>query len=76
MVLTNSRKDAYQRRLLNRGFDLGRSQGAIETEQISDEAGNVWGRHRGSGKDLSRSVVESGNYVETRSPDVDTGTKV
>ena len=36
----------------------------------------MWGGHRGSRQDLGRSVIEGRDYVKTRSPDVDAGTKV
>jgi len=36
----------------------------------------MWGGHRSPGEYLDRSVVESRNDVETRSPDVDAGTGI
>ena len=36
----------------------------------------MWGSLRSSGKGPSRSIVESRDDVDARSPDVDTGTKV
>ena len=76
VILTNSRKHILQRCVLNCYLDLSRAQRAIETEQISNEAGNVWGGHGGSRKDVGRSVIESRDYVKTRSPDVDARTKI
>lgn len=61
---------------LDRGIDLSRAQGAIETKEVSDETGNMWGGHRSSGKAPNRSVVESREDIETRSPDVNAGAEV
>lgn len=76
MILTNSRKNTNQRCLFDSGLNLSRAQRTIETEQVSDEAGNVWRRHRSSRKGFSRSVIKSRDYVKPGSPYVDAGTKI
>ena len=76
MTLTNSSKNVTERLVLESGFDLSRAQSAIETEEVSDETGNVRRGHRSSGEELNRSVVKGRHDVETRSPDVDAGPEV
>jgi len=76
MTLTNSSKNVIERFVLDGGFDLSGAQSAIETEEVSDETGDMRCGHRSPGKDLSRSVIKSRDDVETGSPDVDTGAKV
>jgi len=76
MVLTNSSNDVVECLVLDGGFNLGRVQRTIETEEVSDETSNVWGGHGSSGKGLSRSIVGSGDDVETRSPDINASTEV
>ena len=76
MVLTNSRNNIVECLFLDGGFDLGGTQRTIEAEEVSDETGNMWGGHRSSGKGLGRPIVEGGNNVESRSPDVDARTEV
>ena len=59
MILTNSRNNIFERSVLEGSFDLGGAQRAVETEDVSDETGDMWGGHRSAGKDLSRSIVRS-----------------
>ena len=76
MILTNSSNNVIEPFVLDSGFDLSGAQRAIETEEVSDETCNMRCGHRSSGKDLSRSVVESRDDIETRSPDVNASAKV
>jgi hypothetical protein len=76
VVLTNSRKDILESSALDGSIDLSRAQRAIETEEVSNETRNMWCGHGSPGKALSRSVVKSGDDIETRSPDVDACTEV
>lgn len=76
MILTNSRKNIVEPSALDGGIDLKGAQSAIDTEEVSGETRNMWGGHRSPREGLSRSVVESRDDVETRSPDVDTCAKV
>ena len=62
--------------VLDGSLDLSGAQGAIEAEEVGDKARNMRSSHRGSRKDPSRSVVESRDDIETRSPDVDAGTEI
>ena len=71
MVLTNSGKNVLECLALDGGIDLSRTQGAIETKEVSDETSDMRGGHRSSGEALSRSVVKSRDDIETRSPDID-----
>jgi len=71
MVLTNSGKNILECLALDGSINLSGAQGAIKTKEVSDEASDMRGGHGSSGEGLSRSVVEGGDDVETRSPDVD-----
>lgn len=74
--LTNTRNDVIQRLFLNRCVNLSGVQRAVETEQICDKTRNMRCRHGSSREDANRPIVESRNDIETRSPDVDTGSEV
>ena len=76
MILTNSRNNVAECLVLDGGLNLSRAQRAIESEEISDETSNVGCGHRSSRKGLGRSVVGSGNDIETGGPDVDASTEV
>jgi len=76
MVLTNSRKNVLECLALDSGVDLGGAQGAIESKEVSDEASDMRGGHGSSGELLGRSVIESRDDIEARSPDVDARTEV
>ena len=76
MVLTNSSKNILECLALEGGIDLSGAQSTIEAKEVSNETSDVWGSHGSSGEALSRSVVEGGDDIETRSPDVNARTEV
>jgi len=53
MALTNSSKNTLECLALDGAVDLGGAQGAIETEEVSGEASDMWGSHGSSREGLS-----------------------
>lgn len=76
MTLTDSRQDVLECLVLNGGIDLSRAQRTVQTEEIGNKARDMWCGHRSPREALGRTIVESRDDIEARSPNVDTGAKV
>jgi len=74
--LTDAGESVLERLRVDKLGDLGRGQSAVEAEEVRGETSNVRSSHGRSRDTLGLPIVPSRNDVQTRSPDINGGTKV